>query len=238
MEQKYREFCKLEKSTYDIIAKQVQVDTVKFSDIKYEDPSIVLRKCFEDFMIRAQVVIRHRNKMCMIIFNEDRFEEGDYRRSKLIEKLNQKKDLLGKDLFNFYKMMMKEDKVWLTALTQTRDKIEHVENKRIKITDFEVKLQNNNVVVNTPVYLDLNERCDIFMNNMFTNLYLHLEDFISMIINLMSDGSWIINLFPDDDYSNTKLDWYSIDLENRIYRIDLQKDYKDRFLSQLKANNT
>jgi len=204
MEQKYREFCELEKSTNDIIVRQIEKGVVKVSEIEYEDPTFLLRKQFEDFMIRGQFVIRYRNKICMIIFEDNKLDEGEHRRKKLKDLLKSKKEILGSAIYNMYEEIMKDDEKWLTLFTQTRDKIEHVEKYEFMISEFRLALTGNTV-----------------MNNMFSRLYLHIEDFISMLLNLSSDGLWIVKPYFEDVIEDTSKQWYSVNLGSRFYRIDL-----------------
>jgi len=231
MEQKYREFCKLEEKCYKSIAKQINKGVKKLSDITFDDPSSLLRKHFEDFMIRGQFVIRYRNKICMIVFDDNKLDEGSRRREKLNELLELRKETLGPIIYKMYKEIMKEDEEWLTLFTQTRDKVEHVEKNNLHISDFKVELNNNVIDIKMPIYSELGERCDKFMNSMFVRLYLHVEDFISMFLNLTSDGFWVIKPFADEDTRKVKKKWYSINLGNRIYRIDLHDVYKEKFFS-------
>jgi hypothetical protein len=221
MEQNYTKFCKIENNIYEVIYRQVQSGITNIADIEYDDPSFLLRKIFEDFMIRSQFVIRYRNKLCMVVFNDNKFDEGKYRREKIMTLLNNKRKILGDSLFYSYKQIINDDKDWLTILTQTRDKIEHVENHRLEISNFKIYKENCDIKIKLPVCLEYNKRCDKFMNIMFFNLYTYIEDFISMILNLFSDGRWIINLFNDEDYKRPREEWYSMDLGNRIYKVDM-----------------
>jgi|LSQX01.1.fsa_nt_gb hypothetical protein len=221
MEQKYREFCELEKSTNDIIVRQIEKGVVKVSEIEYEDPTFLLRKQFEDFMIRGQFVIRYRNKICMIIFEDNKLDEGEHRRKKLKDLLKSKKEILGSAIYNMYEEIMKDDEKWLTLFTQTRDKIEHVEKYEFMISEFRLALTGNTVDILLPTYKEEGQLCHQFMNNMFSRLYLHIEDFISMLLNLSSDGLWIVKPYFEDVIEDTSKQWYSVNLGSRFYRIDL-----------------
>ncbi|MDF2906051.1 MAG: hypothetical protein K0R34_1372 [Herbinix sp.] len=226
MEQCYIRYCNLEKETLDSIEALYKEKGIE-SIYDYPDPNLLLRKEFENFMIRSEIIQRYKKRLCIIFFDDKELDDGEKRRKKISDCIDNRRAYIGEQRYKIYKEMMKEDVEWLTKLTNIRGDIEHVEKNKLGLSEYGIAINNDVVTFQHQYLLKENVEVNKFMRTMFYNLYTHLEDFIAMLINLMCQYPLIVDLRIGTEKNNDS-DWYSLDLGDREYIVNFVDDFREK----------
>lgn len=223
LEQNYIKYCKLEKNIYDKIINQLEHE-IEFNSLEYDDPNYLLREYFENFLIRSERIKRYKMKLCKLFFDDEKMEEGKYRRKKIAELIEKNRNIWSKGLSDYYTKLLNYDKNWLSSLTEVRGRVEHVENIPLELTNYNFILENNITSLKHQHLLPYNVKVNWYMNNIFKNLYTHMEDFIVLLLNFKTVPLFITYIDTEENKKeNINNDWYSIDIGERVFKTDLLK---------------
>ena len=229
MEQGYHRYCKLEYETYQYIEVKCKEGSLEEAQ-KYPDPNRVLTREFEDFVIRAERIMRYRKKLCMLFFNDNSLDDGNKRRKALRERLDERKDYLGKARYKSYIKLLKADVDWIRVLADIRSQVEHVENLKLNLSECGISIRDDNLISFQHQHLiDYNCKVNRYMNVTFFNLYTYIEDFIAMLMNMFSKFPLIVDLIRlEESGSDEEEEWYSINLGNRKYVFNIVDELKNK----------
>lgn len=179
----------------------------------YEDPTEILKKHFEDFLIRCVIAVRKVVKIAGIVFLKSFDGPKDLR--KYLETLFPASSPEMK--------MVEEDSKWIKKLYDLRGKAEHDE---LEIERFEVAISTDRKpIINIPRFpgskASLREYLDVTLDNCLT----FCEDMTVIFLNTKCSEEVQIILVPENlrhKYRDFK------------YVLDLKKEFKKQLFKDIK----
>ena len=201
------------------IEKIMSIDGIKFQTnaYSYDDPSEILKKHFEDFLIRCVIAIRKIVKIAENILLKS--VKGPKELRKHLMKIFPKDSPEIK--------MIDEDSIWIKELYDMRGQVEHDE---LLIGKFDVNISaDNKVLIKLPIILNNQIIIRSYIENIFDNCFTFCEDMTVILMNTKCKKEFQIVVIPESQRSTHRHFKYTLDLEG---------EYKEKLIEAIRKSET